>query len=163
MSKFTIVNEQDEVIGYKDLSMITGGDINRSAALWITNDEGKILLAKRALMKEREPGVWGPAVAGMIEEGETYYSNIVKEAEEEIGLKGIQPTEGPKIRVSQKHNYFCQWYLLVFNGSLSDLKIQEEEVSELKWFSPEELKRQLINSPEQFIDSANGWIEWFRL
>ena len=34
------------------------------------------------------PEVWGPAVSGTNEEGETYDSNIIKEAQEEIGLTG---------------------------------------------------------------------------
>ncbi len=81
-----IVNEQDEIIGYKDRKDRNLVDITRVSALWITNEDGEILLAQRGLNKTHSPGLWGPAVAGTVEEGETYESNIIKEAEEEIGL-----------------------------------------------------------------------------
>ena len=89
--KIPVVNQQDEIIGYKEKSLITTDDIYRVSALWITDTTGRILLAKRAFTKSRHPGLWGPAVAGTVEEGETYESNIIKEAEEEIGLKNILP------------------------------------------------------------------------
>lgn len=104
--KIVVVNENDEVVGAKKRGTIATDDIYRVSALWITNSNGDVLLAQRALTKKNDPGKWGPAVAGTVEEGETYLGNITKETEEEIGLKDVQFTEGPKWRVSLERNMF---------------------------------------------------------
>jgi len=90
--KIPIVNEQDEIIKVVDIKDRKPGEICRITGLWLTDPEGNILLAQRAFNKKLSPGLWGPAAAGTVEEGETYESNIIKEAEEEIGLAGLKPT-----------------------------------------------------------------------
>jgi isopentenyldiphosphate isomerase len=112
-SRIIIVNDQDQIIGYKERGTIAQEDIYRVSALWVTNSHGDILLAQRAFTKSHDPGKWGPAVAGTLDEGETYERNIIKETEEEIGLKNIVPILGPKVRERGKHNYFDQWYTLI--------------------------------------------------
>jgi isopentenyl-diphosphate delta-isomerase len=160
-SKFTIVDENDNIIGQKERADIKQEDIYRVAALWITNSKGDILLAKRALSKKHDPGKWGPAVAGTVEEGETYRANIVKETDEEIGLHNISPVEGPKIRVKGEYNYFDQWFLLKTDLDISSFTVQKEEVAEIKWFSPKELKEQLKKSPGQFLRGMPQCVEIF--
>jgi len=110
--RIPIVNEQDEIIKNIDVSERQKGDIGRVFALWVTNEKGEILLAQRSFDKLRDPGKWGPAVAGTVEEGETYEENIIKEAEEEIGLVGITPKIEQKYRKSTSHEYFSQWFTL---------------------------------------------------
>lgn len=160
-TKFTIVDEDDNVIAQKERVDIKQEDIYRVAALWLTNSKGDILLAKRALTKKNDPGKWGPAVAGTVEEGETYRANIIKETGEEIGLYNISPIEGPKIRVKGVHNYFDQWFLLTTDLDISAFTIQEKEVAEIKWFSPGELKGWLQKSPEQFLRGMPQCVEIF--
>jgi isopentenyldiphosphate isomerase len=157
--KFTIVDENDNVIGQKERADIKSEDIYRVSALWITDSKGNILLAKRALTKKNDPGKWGPAVAGTVEEGETYFSNIIKESGEEIGLHNISPVEGPKIRVRGEHNYFVQRYSIKVDLDISVFTIQKDEVAEIKWFSKQELKDQLQKTPEQFLKSISQRVE----
>ncbi|MDP3837246.1 MAG: NUDIX domain-containing protein [bacterium] len=121
--KTTIVNSDDEIIGYKIRAAVSEDDIYRVSALWIINSQGDILLAKRHHTKLNNPNMWGPAVAGTVEEGETYESNITKETEEEIGLKNIKPTLGPKIEITGKHHYFTQWFTAKVDIDINDLKI----------------------------------------
>ena len=107
--KIPIVNEQEEIIGYKERDDRNDKDIIRITGLWVTNKERNILLARRSFNKKHHPGVWGPAVSGTVEEGETYESNIIKEAEEEIGLTGFKPIS----RVT-KRKYFFSTYKFSF-------------------------------------------------
>lgn len=160
-SKIIIVNENDNIITSKEIENLEAGDIYRVSALWLTNKKREILLARRALSKTHSPGKWGPAVGGTVEEEETYDSNITKETEEELGLKNIKFEKGPKIKISGKHNYFCQWYLSKINKTAKEFKIQKSEVAEVKWFSREELRRKIKTNPEEFIASINQWIGLF--
>ncbi|MEK9135397.1 MAG: NUDIX domain-containing protein [Patescibacteria group bacterium] len=156
--KIVIVDEKDNVIGYKDRDAINyQEDIYRVSALWITNSKGDILLAKRALTKSHSPGKWGPAVSGTVDEGEDYDLNIIKEAEEEIGLTNISPRKGFKKRISGKYNYFCQWYFAIMDKPVSDFKIKKDEVEEVKWFPIKELIREMENQPDKFTGSISLW------
>ncbi len=117
-------------------------------------------MSRRALTKKHSPGKWGAAVDGTVEDGEDYETNILKEAEEEIGLKNIQPQLCKKRRIASAHNFFCQTFLLTLDKSVEEFKLQPEEVAEVKWFSKEELRKQLDN-PDFFTSSTRMYVEWF--
>ncbi len=157
--KIIIVNNKNKIIGYKYREKLNTRDIYRVTALWVTNIKGDILLAKRAYNKSLSPGEWGPAVAGTVEKGETYYSNIIKEAREEIGLKNIKPKKGPIRRRTGKHNYFGQWYLLTIDKELNEFKILKKEVAEIKWFSKKALLKEIKKNPGKFLSTMKRIIE----
>ncbi len=150
--KIPIVNEQDEIIGYKDRKDRNKADITRITALWLWNEKGEVLLAQRALSKKLDPGKWGPSVAGTVEEEETYESNIIKEAKEEIGLKDLKPILSRKLRRTTSHAYFSQWYTAAINSNYPLIK-QDSEVEAIKWFTKKELLKTLEERPEIFLPS----------
>ncbi len=110
MVEIVLVNERDEVIGYRQRGNRSLGFV-RVSALWITNSKEETLIAQRAFTRSAA-GLWGPSAAGTLEKGETYLSNIIKEAEEEIGLKGIQPRKGPKLRISGEKIFSSNFTIL---------------------------------------------------
>lgn len=147
-----IVNQQDEPISYKERQAVTTDDIYRVSALFVTDSLGRILLAQRKLTKKNDPGKWGPAAAGTLEEGDTYDSNILQEAREEIGLTNIKPIKGPKHLITGTWTYFCQWYtLMVDERPASSFTIQEDEVEKLQWFTPAELRRDIREHPNRYL------------
>ncbi len=147
-----IVDDKDQLIGHKNREDVNhDSEIYRVAALWLTNSKGEVLIAQRKLTKDKDPGVWGPAVSGTVEEGETYETNIYKEAEEEIGLTGVGFNSGPKMRVNEPRNYFCQWFTAVVNRLAEDFRVQEEEVEQIKWMSERELIEDVKAHPDKYI------------
>lgn len=160
-SKIIIVDENDSIIGCKERSTEIKEGIYRVSALWIINPKGQVLLARRQLDKGHDPGKWGPAVAGTLEEGETYESNIIKEAEEEIGIKNIKFEKIDKIRVKGKYNYFCQYFLLKIDKEAEEFNFNKKEVLELKWFSKQEIRDIAKNHPENFTSSYKYWVNLF--
>lgn len=158
--RIPIVNEQDEIIGYEDRNNANPRNITRVSGLWLTDRDGNILLAQRAFSKKNNPGLWGPAVAGTLEEGETYESSIIKEAEEEIGLIGLKPVPGPKIRRSTSHEYFTQWFTAVVDHDYP-FKKQDEEVEEVRWFSKDELIKLIEEKPESFSKNFKSNLNHF--
>lgn len=159
--KIIIVNEQDEIIGYKDRELIDPKDIYRASGLWIKNSKGEILLAQRALTKSHHPGRWGAAAAGTVEEGEDYYSNIVKEAKEELGIENVSFKELIKLRRQTQWNYFVQLYLAVIDKDIGEFKIQKEEVEQIKWFKKDDLLKEIESNPDLFLVSTKGYAEKF--
>ncbi len=153
--KIPIVDEDDNIIEFRERDNRDVNAIYRVSSLWITDTNGKILLARRAFNKKHDPNKWGPAVAGTVEKGETYEENIIKEAEEEIGLKDIKPITGIKKRRKTKYNYFAQEFLLTLSAGFNDFKVAEDEVAEVKWFSEEELRKELKEKPDDFLKGVH--------
>jgi len=145
MGEIIIVNEKDEIIRYKERGALSLKDIYRVSALWIENSKGEILLARRSFHKKHHPGMWGPAVAGTLEKGETYKSNIIKEAKEELGIENISLKKWFKKFKRRDYNHFTQFFKAIINKPIKEFKIQKKEVAEIKWFS----KKELINMTEK--------------
>ena len=161
-NKIQIVNEQDEVIGYKDRTGLDyENNIYRVSALWLTNSKGEVLIAQRAMTKDRNPGKWGPAVAGTVEEGETYESNIEKEIKEEIGLTDVKLKKGPKRSPVLKRNYFVQWFIATIDKDISEFRIQEDEVEKVAWIPLEKLIKDVKTNPSKYLGSMPEIIKLF--
>lgn len=158
--KIPIVNEQDEVIAYKEREETNREDIRRIVSLVVFNQNKEVLIAKRHKDKLIDPNVWGPSVAGTVDEGFDYDETVVKEAEEEIGLTNVAPIFLSKIYYeNEKSRRWCSRYYLVINSDNVELKKQDSEVSELKWISLENLEKWFDKNPEEFILSFSGSLQ----
>lgn len=153
--KLIIVDQNDSVIGIKDKKDRTEADIIRVAGLWVYNSHKQVLIAQRVFSKKHDPGKWGPSAAGTVEEGETYLSNITKEAFEELGvnLKEEDVTEVSHRFMATSHRFFCMAYFAKVDLPESEFVIQKEEVEQVKWISIEELEKWFEEKPEDFIKS----------
>ena len=159
--KIQIVNNQDELIDTKErYDLDYSIDTYRVSALWITNSKGQSLLAQRASTKSSDPGKWGPAVAGTIEEGETYEQNIYKEAVEEIGLEDVKFSKSIKMRFdTNSRKYFCQWYIVEINNDIDSFTRQVEEVDALEWVDTHKLKEDLKANPDKYVPGMEQIVE----
>ena len=108
----------------------------------IRNSEGKFLMQKRVASKGGDWGVTG----GHPKAGETPIEGIITEVKEELGLdfsneEFIQYDSG----CDGKDCY--KMYFVNKDIDIKDITIQEEELSEVRWFSMEELK-EMVNTGE---------------
>ena len=129
---------------------------HREVAVWIMNQQGDILLQKRASTKKQEPNKWA-ICAGHIDAGENVESAIVREMEEELGIKAtIKDLEflciyKKKNEVSNLKNYNFQYmYFLKTDYKIEDYKIRLEELSEIKYIDFEELVN-IVNNKDQNV------------
>ena len=157
-----LVDENDNIVNDVLRNEKKDEDIHRVSALWVTNSQWEILLAKRHMNKKSNPWLWWPAVAGTNAVWETYESNIYKEAEEEIGITNIPLQKNIKIeRFDAKTKHFIQWFTAQINMSISQFRLQENEVEEVRWWSKSELKETLESTPEIFLRSMPRYLEMF--
>jgi isopentenyldiphosphate isomerase len=155
-----IVDAQDQEIGVKPRSELTPEDTVRVTALWLTNSQGDILLAKRSDTKPLYPGLWGPAVGGTVSQGETYDDNIARETAEEIGLTSLELRKGPKMYFDFKRRpRYTQWYFATIDRPAAAFSVQAEEVAEVKWFEPDWLLKDIAKHPELYLPSSARWDE----
>lgn len=159
MSKVIVVDKDDNFIKYKNRTDRNPEDIIRITGLWVFNEIGNVLLAQRSFKKQDSAGLWGPAVAGTVEEGETYESNIYKEAEEEIGLKdyNFMPVE-KVVYMSKNGGRCCQVYTVKIPHDYN-FKVQKDEVERVEWFDMENLKKRVKEKPEEFVGSMIRFVE----
>ena len=124
------------------------GWFHATVHIWLFTSDDKILLQKRAMTKKVFPGLWDISVAGQIGAGETILVAAQREVFEEIGLK-LQEKDFIKIgtRIHQvKHlngiidNEHHHVFIAELKTPLSTLKIQEEEVDDIKLFNLKVLK-----------------------
>ncbi len=157
--KAIIVDEHDNPIGVKNRKDITGDDIYRVSSLWITNSKGEILLARRAYTESHDPGMWGPAANGTVEEGETYESNIIKEAEEELGLTNLKIEIGEKHESHRTWHYFVQRFRATVDVPIEAFRYPKDEVAEMKWFTEDELRAAIAKNPDEFLHSVQYYFD----
>jgi isopentenyldiphosphate isomerase len=147
-----IVDENDVLIGLKERTAIDySNDIYRSSCIWIENPKDEVLLVQRAWSKDKDPGMWGTAAAGTIDEGETYEGNAYKELEEEIGLTGVELTYVTKFRETNPRNQFIKLYIGKCDVQIDDLKLQKEEVETAVWIAKSELKQDYAKDPGKYV------------
>ena len=106
----------------------------------IRNTDGKFLMQKRSISKGGDWGVTG----GHPKSSETPLEGIITEVKEELGLdfsneKFILFDSG----CDGKDCY--KMYLVNKDIDINDIKIQKEELSEVKWFTMGELDKMVKN------------------
>src|SRR4051812_32664763 len=84
----TRVTDDDLVLGPVPRSKCHGdpGMIHRSVHVLVIGS-GKLLLQKRSMRKDVQPGKWDTSVGGHVSFGQTYEEAARRESEEELGLR----------------------------------------------------------------------------
>ena len=88
---FDIVDDNNVIIGQATRGECHGNPqlIHRSVHVLVFNSRGEILLQKRPLDKDIQPGKWDTSVGGHLDLGETFLAAAKREMKEELGLEGI--------------------------------------------------------------------------
>jgi len=103
-----IVNENDKIIGKatrKDA--FEKGLMHRAAAVLIINNEGKILVQKRAATKKLSPGLFDASSAGGVHSGESYEEAAKRELQEDLGI--ISNLKFPDITGAKSAKPLISW------------------------------------------------------
>jgi isopentenyl-diphosphate delta-isomerase len=157
----TLVDEKDNVIGQKPRSKLIDSDRWRAVEIWVEDTDGNILLAKRSPLKKHEPNVWEPGAAGTVTYPEPYETSSARELGEELGIK-VQNLTLEKVLFYKKPfgNRAMGLFRVVVDKGVK-LKLQEDEVTEVKWISLKELKEDYRNNPEKYVSDLGIFIKHF--
>lgn len=152
-----IVNELDEVVDSVEKENFdkTTGRIYRTAALYLFDKQGRILIQRRASSKKTAGGKWDfSAAAGHVALGEDYLECIAREAEEELGLNNLEFFEIKKDFTETKEGKrrFATYFLSIADFSVENLKLPKDEVAEVKLLTVSELREMYENDPESFAN-----------
>ena len=134
--KIILVDENNKVIGSKERDDRDKADIIRVSGLWIFNSNKEVLIAQRSNNKVHDPGKWGPSAAGTVEEGETYVSNILKEAKEELGISITEKDliVGSCEINSTSHRYFGQRFFAKVDLPITSFSYKKKRLNKYAGF-----------------------------
>jgi len=149
---FDIVDINDRVIGTAPRSKIHArGLLHRAVHLWIFHPDGRLLLQKRSLTKDREPGRWTSSVSGHVNSKEDYDTAMHREIPEEIGIR----TSTCKDLVRMKYFPACketdQEFVWLYQATHpGPFQPDPHEVAGLEWLTPAQIDQMLIHQPGDF-------------
>lgn len=110
----------------------------RVSDAWFVNSRGQLLLQRRALGKRAHAGLWA-CTGGGVRHGETPREGCVRECREEIGVTPDFRRGGLIMGYVGEHSYH-DVYLFHQDVSEADLRLQPEEVTDARWFTPDETR-----------------------
>lgn len=121
--------------------------------LIVNTDHNKTLLQKRCETKDLYPNTWDIAVGGHISAGEDDITSAKRELKEELGLDPSQYELKFIEKIREKlnnngviSNEFVSIFVVYADTDISNVVLQKEEVSEIKWCSKEELNSLIKNN-----------------
>ncbi len=115
------------------------GDYHLIIHLCIFNSKGELLIQRRQPWKKGWPNMWDLSVGGSALIGEDSREAAEREAKEELGID-IDLTEyRPKFTINFPRGFDDYW-MIEKDIPLEDFKLQEEEVSEVRWVNKEQLQ-----------------------
>ena len=151
-------NQTGEVMTREEVHRL--GLWHKCVHIWIVNGKREVLLQKRCAKKIMDPNKWTTATSGHLSAGDTNVQGAIRELSEEIGLRANE--NELKYLFSVKENTINEEkhvidkelidvYLMKKDVDIKNLKLQEEEVSDVKWFSYEEFKKMVLADDENLV------------
>lgn len=164
--KFDVLNEFGEFTGEIATreECHKKGLWHRAVYAFIIDDNKNILLQKRSASKKLWPNMWDVTVGGHVDSGELGRQALIRETKEELGID-INDNDIKYLLGSSSINkqgdiinkHYNECYLITKNINILDIKIQEEEVSEVKYFSKDEILRRISNNYEGLTVKTGVW------
>ncbi len=154
-----LVSEKDEVLGLMDkMQAHENGILHRAFSVFLFNEQGEILLQKRAASKYHSPNQWTNAVCSHPRNEETYLNAAQRRMQEELGIEAeITPKFHFIYKADVGQDLWEHELDHVFTGTYEgEFKLNNEEVAEVKYVSMEELELEMTETPEHFT-------EWFKI
>lgn len=161
-----LVDHDDRELGYLDKAQCHDGEgmLHRAFSLFVLDDEGRVLLQRRAGDKRLWPGFWSNACCSHPRRGESIADAVGRRAAEELGIT-IHSLE-----FLYKFEYHARFgdrgseheLCHVFVARTDDVpRPNENEIDAWDWCTPTELDHLLVSSPE----ACTPWfrMEWERL
>lgn len=166
MEYFDVLNEYGEYTG-----RIESRDVCHKEGLWhraiygfIINKDGDVLLQRRSKTKKLWPDLWDITAGGHVLAGEFGEQALIREVKEELGIE-ISSDEvkylvgstsvNEKGEIINKH--FNECYLIKKDVDIKDITLQKEEVSDVNWFSKEDILNRINNNYNGITDKTGPW------
>ena len=131
--------------------------LHKEVSLFIINSKKEILLEKRSPNKRFAPNKWG-LCAGHVQAYEDIDAAMIRELKEELGVSANKKDLHYFLTLLKKrteNSNISYDYYMHLDKNINDFIVQEEELSEVKWFSFNDIKNMIINNDPLITFSNN--------
>ncbi len=152
-----IVNEQNEVVAQSSRQQMRAQRLRHRATYIVVHDGmGKILVQRRTDTKDYYPGWMDATAGGVVQSGENVLDSARREAEEELGIAGVPFAEHGLFYFESEQ---CRiWGALFSCVSHGPFALQEEEVAEVCWLTPEEITARCDEFMPDSLKALSLWL-----
>ncbi|CAI0798929.1 NUDIX hydrolase YfcD [Serratia sp. T13T92] len=152
-----IVNEQNEVVAQSSRQQMRAQRLRHRATYIVVHDGmGKILVQRRTDTKDFYPGWMDATAGGVVQSGENVLDSARREAEEELGIAGIPFAEHGLFYFEEEQcRIWGALFSCVANGPFA---LQEEEVAEVSWLTPEEITARCDEFTPDSLKALSLWL-----
>ena len=152
-----IVDEQNEVIAQSSRQQMRAERLRHRATYIVVHDGmGKILVQRRTEIKDFCPGWLDATAGGVVQSGENVLDSARREAEEELGIAGVPFAEHGLFYFEEEQ---CRvWGALFSCVSHGPFALQEEEVAEVCWLTPEEITARCDEFTPDSLKALSLWL-----
>ncbi len=154
-----LVSENDEVLGQMEkMAAHENGILHRAFSVFLFNDNGEMLLQKRAARKYHSPGQWTNAVCSHPRIQETFLEGAKRRMMEEMGIEAEIEEKFHFIYKAEVGNGLLEHELdRVFVGTYNgSFRLNPDEVEAVRYISMDDLEMEMKEHPEHFT-------EWFKI
>lgn len=153
MEKLDILDESGMKTGIQESRDIVHlkGLLHSEVTAFIYTESGKILVQKRSNNKKMYNNCWS-TTGGHVLAGETNEQALIREINEELGvnvsnsdIKYVLTYKSSKTKGKVINNKFMNIYLVKISDNIDKFNIQNEELSDVKYISIEELE-EIVNT-----------------
>lgn len=118
---------------------------HRTSHIWIINSQKQILCQKRSLLKDSNPGKWEAFFGGHMAPDTEYIDNAINELNEELGIMAKKDElQFFKVYKCVPGKEFQAVYALPWDGKAETLKLEKEEIDQVRWIPFEEIYEILL-------------------
>lgn len=133
----------------RDISHATG-IWHRVSHIWVVRSDGDILCQQRSLLKDSNPGLWEPFFGGHLAPEQSYLAGALGELKEELGID----KQANELSFYDVFKYipgteFQGIFATRWNGDITTLQLEKEEVEKIAWYSPAEIRRIVVESRDE--------------
>ncbi len=152
-NEVVLVNSEDQDLGTMEkLEAHHKGLLHRAFSVFIFNDEGEMLIQRRADSKYHSAGVWSNACCSHPAKNEPLEEAAKRRLKEEIFIETeVKPLFSFEYRAELSRNlveHELDHVLIGFCNSFE--KLNPEEVSEMKFVELDELRSDIDQNPENY-------------
>lgn len=160
-----VVDTQGQVVGAAPRKQVHGNNdlLHRVVHVLVQDQEGRLLLQKRASHKRVAPGRWDTSVGGHVDCGETIQEAMYREMEEELGIRphnlqfAYQYIHSNDFESELVYTYTC--------GYLGQVQYNPEEIEAVKPWDTKEIQHYLGTGvlSDNFEEEFQRYLQWLKL
>lgn len=153
MEQVILVDEDDRELGASEkLAAHAAGQLHRAFSIFVFNSAGQLLLQRRAKSKYHSGGLWSNTCCGHPRPAESTVAAARRRLREEMSFEcELRPAFEFLYRAELANELIEHEYDHVFVGEFDGaFRPDVSEVEGWKWTTPEELRRDVRERPEEY-------------